>query len=53
MVMVPLSIDSQRGVYGRNAPNTNLVFRMLRPKDSEIKRVNIEAPNYQLRIQNR
>ena len=51
LVMVPVSMDSERGVYGKKAPNATLVFRALRPGDPDIKRPNVEGPNSIVRLQ--
>ena len=53
LVMVPVSFDAQGGVLGQRPPTADLVFRGLRPGDPEIKRPNVEGPNYIQRIQNR
>lgn len=53
LVMVPVSFDAQGGVLGQRPPTADLVFRALRPGDPEIKRPNVEGPNYIQRIQQR
>lgn len=53
LVMVPVSFDAQGGVLGQRAPTADLVFRALRPGDPEIKRPNVEGPNYIERVQHR
>lgn len=53
LVMVPVSFDVKDGELGRRPPSAELVFRALRPGDPEIKRPNIEGPNFILRVQNR
>ena len=51
LVMVPVSFDSENGALGQHPPTATLVFRALRPGDPEIKRVNVEGPNYIQRVQ--
>ena len=53
LVMVPVSFDAQGGVLGQRPPTAELVFRALTPGDPEIKRPNVEGPNYIQRIQSR
>jgi len=53
LVMVPVSFDAQGGVLGQRPPTADLVFRALRPGDPEIKRPNVEGPNYIERVQHR
>jgi len=53
LVMVPVSFDAQGGVYGRRPPTADLVFRALKPGDPEIKRPNVEGPQYIQRVQMR
>jgi hypothetical protein len=53
LVFVPISFDSQPGVLGQRPPTADLVFRALRPGDPEIRRPNLEKPDYIQRIQNR
>lgn len=51
LVMVPVSMDSRDGEYGRKAPSADLVFRALPPGDPEIRRPNVEGPNHIQRVQ--
>jgi hypothetical protein len=53
LVFVPVSFDAQGGVYGQRPPTGDLVFRALKPGDPEIKRPNLEQPNYIQRVQMR
>lgn len=53
LVMVPVSFDAQAGVLGQRPPSADLVFRALPPGDPEIKRPNVEGPNYIQRVQHR
>lgn len=53
LVMVPIAIDSERGQFARSEPNTNLTFLALKPGDPAIRRTNIDAPDYTLRVQHR
>ncbi len=52
LVMVPVSVDSERGAPGRQ-PSTELIFRALKPGDPEIKRPAIDKPDSIQRIQYR
>lgn len=53
LVFLPVSFDAQEGVLGQRPPTADLVFRALPPGDPEIKRPNLEQPNYIQRVQNR
>ena len=52
LVMVPVSCDAKGGQPGV-APTADLTFRALRPGDPEIKRPNVEKPDYIQRVQMR
>ncbi len=50
LVMVPVSIDSQRGEYGKRPPVATLVFRALQPGDPEIKRPIVDRIDQTVRV---
>ena len=53
LVMVPVDIDSQGGVYGQRPPSARLTFQALKPGDPRIKKGSTSAPDTIIRVQHR
>jgi hypothetical protein len=53
LIMVPVASDATQPVAGQHMGSAELTFRGLRPGDPEVRRTNIERPDYTHRIQSR
>ena len=53
LVMVPVDIHSQGGVYGRRPPSARLTFQALPPGDPRIKKARTGAPDTIIRLEHR
>ncbi len=50
LVMMPVSFEAEKGIYGRTAPSAALTFRALPPGDPEIQRPSTPSSIEQIQI---